>query len=137
MLGYSVTGCSSRSAQVTRVAQRVTMSCPTARPSIIRQLPLYIVNLSEHLHVKNKVLDTVGGVQKKEFILCKRELEEGLLVRRGRRLGNVQQFCAAHLCSAIVNQAHYEPSLTSEQWVHFTRLTQCSVRKGQNKSRSP
>ena len=78
-----------------------------------------------------------GRVQKKEFILCKRELEEGLLVRRGRRLGNVQQFCAAHLCSAIVNQAHYEPSLTSEQWVHFTRLTQCSVRKGQNKSRSP
>ena len=79
------------------------MSCPTARPSIIRQLPLYIVNLSEHLHVKNKVLDTVGG-QKKEFILCKRELGEGLLVRRGRRLGNVQQFCARTLmlCAAIV-----------------------------------
>ena len=98
MLGYSVTGCSSRSAQVTRVAQRVTMSCPTARPSIIRQLPLYIVNLSEHLHVKNKVLDTVGGVQKKRVYSLQKRVRGGVVGEEGAETGK----CATILCRTFM-----------------------------------
>ena len=97
MLGYSVTGCSSRSAQVTRVAQRVTMSCPTARPSIIRQLPLYIVNLSEHLHVKNKVLDMVGGCKKRVHSLQKR-VRGGVVGEEGAETGK----CATILCRTFM-----------------------------------
>ena len=105
MLGYSVTGCSSRSAQVTRVAQRVTMSCPTARPSIIRQLPLYIVNLSEHLHVKNKVLDTVGGWEvgggksaKKRVYSLQKRVRGGVVGEEGAETGK----CATILCRTFM-----------------------------------
>ena len=83
---------------------------------------------------KTKSLIYGGRDAKKRVHSLQKRVRGGVVGEEGAETGKCATIlCRTLMCSNCARQAHYEPSLTSEQWGHSASSS--PARKGQNKSR--